>query len=111
MMNSQDITQTGKYIHIVTLNCKDDERARQCLGALANYGKPDAMSFNCVSYDFGLKAGTTDSVYLVERWNQWSDLDALLQNKVIPAIPMYNELLKSPFNPASDTLRIELTGA
>lgn len=108
-MKSQDHTSTGKLIHVVTLACKDGEHAKQCLEALANYGKPDSLSFNCLSYEFGLKAGTTDTVYLVERWNKWEDLDGLLQAKVVPAIPMYNQLLKSPFNPATDTLRIEVS--
>lgn len=107
-MTTKDITTKGNLIHIVTLNCKDDEHAKQCLDALANYGKPDALSFHCSSYKFGLKAGSTDTVYLVERWTKWNDLDALLQAKVIPALPMYNHLLKNPFNPETDTLRIEL---
>lgn len=110
-MKAQINTTVSRLIHVVTLNCKDGEHARQCLDALANYGRPDAMSYNCTSYEFGLKAGTTDTVYLVERWNQWADLDALLEAKVIPALPMYNQLLKDPFNPATDTLRIELWDA
>jgi len=101
-------TNAGQLIHIVSLNCKDAERARQCLSALADYGKPDALSYKCVSYKFGLKEGTTDEIYLVEHWNSWDDLNALLQDKVVPALPMYNELLKSPFDPAKDTLRIRL---
>lgn len=108
-MESQDRSPMGKLIHVVTLNCKDNEHAKQCMAALANYGKPDALSFNCLSYEFGLKEGTTDTVYIVERWNQWEDLDSLLQAKVIPAIPMYNQLLQHPFNPATDTLRIALS--
>ena len=101
--------QDSKLIHVVTLNCKDKEHAMQCMEALANYGKPDALSFNCSSYEFGFKAGTSDTIYIVERWNHWKDLDTLLNAKVIPALPMYNQLLKNPFNPLTDTLRIELS--
>lgn len=108
IMKSQGNNQNANLVHIVTLNCKNEEHAQQCLGALANYGKPDAESFNCVSYDFGLKLGTKDIVYIFERWNSWEDLDNLLTEKVIPALPMYNQLLKNPFNPVTDTLRIEL---
>jgi hypothetical protein len=106
-MNAQD--KTGNLIHLVTLKCKDSERANQCLHALANYGSVDAMSYDCVAYEFGLQAGSTDTVYIVERWKNWANLDALLQDKVVPALPMYNELLASPFNPATDTLRVELS--
>lgn len=102
------MTTQGQLVHIVTLQCKDPEQARNCLGALAQYGRPDALAFNCASYDFGLKQGTTDTVYLVERWNRWEDLDALLQQKVVPALPLYNQMLKQPFDPAQHTLRIEL---
>ena len=56
-------------------------------------------------------SSTKDTVYLVERWSRWEDLDALLQAKVIPALPLYNQLLKRPFDPAQDTLRIQLAGA
>jgi hypothetical protein len=95
----------------VTLECKDNEHAQQCLAALENYGKPDALAFKCASYEFGLKEGTTDTVCLVERWNRWKDLDALLSEKVVPALPTYNQLLKRPFDPAKDTCRIKLTSA
>ena len=98
----------GPLMHVVTLECRDDENAKRCLDALANYGKPDAEAFKCLSYEFGLKEGTTDTVYLVERWNRWEDLDALLSAKVVPALPTYNQLLKRPFDPAKDTLRITL---
>ena len=108
-MEAQSKPQQGNFIHIVTLNCKDSEHTKQCLNALANYGKPDALSFGCSSYEFGLKSGSTDTVYIIERWKDWTNLDALLQAKVIPALPMYNQLLKTPFNPATDTLRIELS--
>ena len=108
-MKTQANDSMEKLIHIVTLHCKDNNHAEQCLGALANFGKPDALSYNCVSYEFGLKLGTTDTIYILERWNKWEDLDALLNEKVVPAIPMYNQLLKKPFNPTTDTLRIELS--
>lgn len=93
---------------MVTLECKDAERATRCIDALANYGRPDALAFNCLSYEFGLQEGASDTVCLVERWSRWEDLDALLEAKVVPALPMYNELLKRPFDPAKDTLRIKL---
>lgn len=100
---------TGRLVHVVTLVCKDAERAQQCLAALGDHGRPDAAGFGCASYEFGLQLGTTDTVYLVERWRRWEDLDALLTEKVVPALPMYNELLAAPFDPATDTVRIELT--
>ena len=94
---------------MITLECRDAEHARQCIEALANYGRPDALSFNCVSYQFGLKEGSDDTVYLVERWNNWKDLDKLLTEKVVPSLPVYNQLLRRPFDPSRDTLRIRLT--
>ena len=103
-----DTQKEARLVHIVTLQCKDEAHAKRCLGALAEYGKRDAIDFNCKSYEFGLKTGSSDTVYLVERWNRWEDLDALLAEKVVPALPMYNELLKHPFDPAKDTLRVQL---
>ena len=94
--------------HIVTLDCRDAKRAEQCLEALEAYGRPDALEFGCHSYDFGVVQGSDDIVYLVERWARWEDLDALLAAKVVPALPLYNELLKRPFDPTRDTRRIEL---
>jgi hypothetical protein len=55
--------------------------------------------------------GTVDTVCLVERWRQWSDLDALLNEKVVPSVPMYNQLLRRPFDPSRDTMRIKLCSA
>ena len=101
----------GKLVHIVTLECKDAEHANRCLDALNNYGRPDALSFNCLSYEFGLKEGSADTVCLVERWKRWEDLDALLAAKVVPAVPLYNQLLKRPFDSGKDTLRIHLSDA
>jgi hypothetical protein len=100
----------GNLIHLVTLVCKDGEHATQCLTALTDYGRPDALAYRCLSYEFGLKHGTPDTVCLVERWNRWEDLDALLAEKVAPALPLYNRLLRQPFDPARDTLRISLSG-
>jgi hypothetical protein len=96
---------------VVTLECRDEQHATRCLEALAEYGRPDALAFNCVSYEFGLKEGTSDTVCLVERWRRWEDLDSLLAAKVVPALPTYNQLLKRPFDPAKDTLRVRLSRA
>lgn len=98
----------GRLLHVVTLRCKDADSASRCLAALANYGRPDALAFNCRAYEFGLKEGAPDTVILVERWSRWEDLDALLTQKVVPALPLYNELLRRPFDPALDTVRIAL---
>jgi len=97
-------------LHVVTLECKDAEHARRCIEALAAYGRPDALAYRCLAYEFGLRVGSTDTVHLVERWNRLEDLDALLREKVAPALPVYNQLLKRPFDPARDTLRIALAG-
>jgi hypothetical protein len=101
----------GRLVHVVTLECKDPDHARRCLEALSAYGKPDALAFNCAAYEFGLKEGTADTVCIVERWSSWRDLDALLAAKVVPALPMYNQLLKAAFDPARNTVRINLSGA
>lgn len=100
---------SAHLVHIVTLRCKDSARAKQCLQALAEYGRNDALAYQCQSYEFGLQEGTQDTVYLIERWQQWGDLDRLLTEKVIPALPLYNELLLNPFDPAKDTLRVTLS--
>ncbi|WP_455377171.1 hypothetical protein [Petrachloros mirabilis] len=107
-MHTSHIKFEGEFVHIVTLECKDADHAKRCLDALKNDGRPDALSFGCISYEFGLKEGNSDTVYLVERWIRWEDLDALLTKKVVPALPLYNQLLKRPFDPAKDTLRIHL---
>ncbi len=106
-MQEPDSTSGALLAHVVTLECKDADHAERCLEALAEHGRPDATEFNCASYDFGLKQGTSDTVYIVERWNTWADLDHLLAAKVVPALPIYNALLKRPFDPATDTVRIE----
>ena len=93
---------------MVTLECKDAEHAQRCLAALEQYGRPDAEAYRCVSYDFGLKEGSEDTVYLVERWQRWEDLDRLLAEKVVPALPTYNALLRREFDPGRDTLRVGL---
>lgn len=104
-----DTHPSGQLIHIVTLECRDADHARRCLGALAEHGRPDALALGCESYEFGLVVGTDDSVRIVERWRRWQDLDALIETKVVPALPNYNQLLKRAFDPAVDTLRVELT--
>lgn len=98
----------AQLVHVVTLQCKDAEHAQRCLGALAAYGKPDALAYRCAAYEFGLKEGAADTVLLIERWRTWADLDRLLTEKVVPALPVYNQLLKRPFDPARDTQRIRL---
>jgi quinol monooxygenase YgiN len=100
----------GHLLHLVTLHCKDAQHARRCMEALSAYGRPDALAYGCESYEFGLKDGASDTVLLVERWRSWENLDALLAEKVVPALPVYNELLKRPFDPASDTIRVSLSG-
>lgn len=110
-MTATDSSSRGRLIHVVTLDCKDPEHASRCLSALAEHGRPDALAFGCVAYEFGLQEGATDIVRIVERWTHWTDLDALLLAKVVPALPMYNQLLKRPFDPARDTLRIRLSDA
>ncbi|MGA0116549.1 MAG: hypothetical protein ACO3IW_13480 [Burkholderiales bacterium] len=110
-MANDNPANEGQFVHIVTLECKDSEHAKRCIEALANYGKPDALTFNCVSYEFGIKEGTADTVYIIERWRRWQDLDALLTTKIVPALPMYNQLLKTPFDPSRNTARINLSGA
>jgi len=108
-MDTTQPAQNGPLLHLVTLDCKDDVHAARCLDALRQYGRPDALAFNCISYEFGIAEGTRDKVHIVERWNRWEDLDSLLGEKVVPALPMYNQLLKRPFDPARDTLRIRLS--
>lgn len=101
-------TLPGRFIHVVTLSCKDAARAQECLKALAAYGRPDAISYGCASYEFGLKVGDDATVLLVERWEDFAKLDRLLAEKVVPALPVYNALLARPFDPVRDTLRIAL---
>lgn len=98
----------GKCLHIVTLRCKDATHAGHCLQALATYGHPDAMAYGAQSYEFGLVQGQDDCVKLVERWANFADLDRLLVERVVPALPTYNTLLAQPFDPARDTMRITL---
>lgn len=110
-MSPDNPSAAGPFVHLVTLACKDEAHAARCIEALANHGRTDTLAFNCASYDFGLKVGTTDTVCIVERWRRWQDVDAQLAEKVVPALPLYNQLLQRPFDPAQDTLRIELSGA
>ena len=107
-MGNSDQSAAGKCLHVVTLGCKDAAHASQCLQALAAYGRPDALAYGAESYEFGLSPGQADRITLVERWKTFADLDKLLVEKVVPALPVYNALLARPFDPASDTLRIQL---
>lgn len=108
---ADDRAARGGLIHVVTLECKDAENAGRCLQALAGYGLPDAIAFGARAYEFGLQVGTQATVRIVERWSRWEDLDALLVQKVVPALPLYNQMLARPFDPQRDTARIELAGA
>jgi quinol monooxygenase YgiN len=99
---------SSNLVHLVTLACRDAAHAEQCLAALAGSGRSDALEYGCRSYDFGLRDGTDDVVRIVERWERWDDLDALLADRVVPALPVYNQLLARPFDPAIDTERIVL---
>jgi hypothetical protein len=105
-MNKERSTDEGRFAHVVTLDCEDAEHAQPCVEALANNGKPDGLAFDCSSYEFGIREGTADTVCIAERWRRWQDLDALLAEKVVPALPMY----KQPFDPARGTVRINLSG-
>ncbi len=108
-MNEGNSAREGTCVHVVTLDCKGGDYAKRCMEALAKYGRPDARAFRCVSYELGIREGTSSTVYIIERWRTWADLDALLTEKVVPALPMYNQLLKTPFDPSRDTLRITLS--
>jgi hypothetical protein len=110
-MTTSNPSGAARLVHVVTLACKDQAHAARCLEALAAYGRPDALASRCVSYEFGLREGSPATVQIVERWSRWEDLDELLRTKVVPALPTYNQLLARPFDPASDSLRITLTGA
>lgn len=99
---------TAPLVHIVTLSCKDAAHADRCQQALAAYGRPDALAYGCSSYVFGPRLGDPTTLVLVEQWNRWEDLDKLLVEKVVPALPIYNELLARPFDPSRDTQRIPL---
>jgi quinol monooxygenase YgiN len=102
---------SAQNVHLVTLACRDADHAQQCIAALADSGRSDALEYGCASYDFGLREGTEDVVRVVERWDSWDDLDALLTERVVPALPVYNQLLARPFDPSSDTERITLAQA
>lgn len=109
-MTTSTLDGAGRHIHIVTLACRDAAHAARCLDALAAYGRPDALAFRCVSYEFGRREGSPETVQIIERWNRWEDLDELLRTRVIPALPTYDQLLARPFDPATDTLRVTLAG-
>jgi quinol monooxygenase YgiN len=95
-------------LHVVTLECKDAEHADRCLTALREHGRPDALAYGCVSYEFGPRVDSPSTIQIVERWHRWEDLDALLQERVVPALPLYDALLASPFDPSRHTARTEL---
>jgi hypothetical protein len=40
---------------------------------------------------------------------RWEDLDGLLADRVVPALPVYNQLLARPFDPSVDTERITMS--
>jgi quinol monooxygenase YgiN len=101
-------TPTEMLVHLVTLECRDADHAHHCLEALQAVGRPDALAYGCLSYDVGRAEGCDDTVVLVERWRRWEDLDALLVEKVVPALPRYNALLRRPFDPGRDTRRVRL---
>jgi hypothetical protein len=107
-ISPQPARDSARLLHLVTLECRDADHAKRCIEALSAYGRPDALAFGCASYEFGLKDGHADTVLLIERWSRWQDLDALLREKVVPALPLYNELLRRPFDPARDTARVAL---
>ena len=107
-MPAESHAAVGRNIHIVTLRCKSAGHASQCLGALESYGRPDALAYGCQSYEFGRKAGDDTTVVLVERWAHFDQLDRLLTEKVVPALPNYNALLVRDFDPSQDTMRIPL---
>jgi hypothetical protein len=88
----------------------DPEHATRCLAALTEYGRPDP-SRSTASPTSPDQGRLPDTVCIVERWRRWEDLDARLQTKVVPAVLRYNQLLKRPFDPAKDTLRITLSDA
>lgn len=98
----------ANLVHLVTLRCKDTGHANMCLEALTKYGRPDAMSYDCTSYEFGRKLGEPATVVLTERWTSWDKLDRLLAERVVSALPTYNALLAQPFDPERDTTRVEL---
>jgi hypothetical protein len=110
-MRTEDIQKPAPCLHVVTLECKDAAHAARCLALLAEHGRPDALRYRCRAYEFGPRLGAPQVVTLVERWERWEDLDALLRERVVPALPLYDALLASPFDPARDTLRVALEEA
>lgn len=107
-MSGNEQANAVEGIHIVTLRCKGADAASNCLGALDAYGRPDALAYGCESYEFGRVPGDDTTVLLVERWSDFSKLDRLLAEKVVPALPTYNALLERDFDPERDTVRIAL---
>jgi quinol monooxygenase YgiN len=107
-MAAESNLPVGRNIHIVMLRCNSAEDATSCLHALSQYGRPNALEYGCESYEFGRKAGESETVILVERWPSFDLLDRLLTEKVIPALPTYNALLERAFDPLRDTIRLRL---
>jgi len=80
---------------------------------LERYRKPEALQYGCKAFEYGLKEGTAtkDCVYVCERWDKWADLDKLHNEKFGPnQLPIFNELLKRPFDFNTDSLRVVMQG-
>ena len=60
-MEAPNSIPAGPFLHVVMLECKDHDHTTRCLAALRNQGRPDALAANCISYEFGIKEGTTDT--------------------------------------------------
>ena len=52
-------------LHVVTLECKDAEHADRCLTALREHGRPDALAYGCVSYEFGPRVDSPSTIQIV----------------------------------------------
>ena len=72
------------YQHVVTLPCKDEECAKNCLSALKANVDLVKKDYNALEYTAGLKAGSQTEVYLIEKWSNWEDLDRWLTEQVVP---------------------------
>ncbi|MCB1552593.1 MAG: hypothetical protein KDJ14_02200 [Xanthomonadales bacterium] len=107
-MSTAHAHPAARFVHIVTLDCKDPEHALRCIQMLTQVGLPDAKMFQCVSYEYGLEVGSTERIVLIERWQRWEDLDALIEQCIAPDLDKYNSLLKQPFDVIRDTRRVEL---
>src|SRR5690606_4472063 len=83
-MSTAHAHPAARFVHVVTLDCKDAEHALRCIQMLTRVGLPDAKMFQCVSYEFGLEAGSTERVVIIQRWERWEDLDALIEQRIAP---------------------------